>query len=108
MVLQKKAWDKTVHFKCSGVTLCELCESATGHCYKFDVYIGKSKNDTNPVLSKSATFVLDLVKGLEHKSYNIYFDNYYTSVPLLLALAEKGVGACRMIRANCKYYQKMF
>ena len=95
--------NKPVRF---GLKLWELCKSATGYCYKFDVYIGKSKNDTNPVLGKSATVVLHLVKGLEHKSYNIYFDNYYTSVPLLLALAEKGIGACRMIRANCKYYPK--
>ena len=69
-------------------------------------YIGKGKNDTNPVLCKSATVVLDIVKGLQHKNCNIYFDNYYTSVPLLLALAEKGIGACRTIRANCKYYPK--
>ena len=76
------------------------------YCYKFDVYIGKSKNDTNPVLSKSTTVVLDLVKGLEHKNYNIYFDSYHTSVPLLLAVAEKGIGACGTIRANHKYYPK--
>ena len=89
-----------------GVKLWELGESATGYCYKFDVYICKSKNDTNPVLGKSATVVLNLVKGLENKNYNVYFDNYYTSVPLLLALAEKGIGACGTIRANHKYYPK--
>ena len=91
--------NKPVYF---GVRLWELCESATGHCYKFNVYIGKSKNDTNPVLYKSATIVLDLVKELEDNNCNVYFDNHYTSVPLLLALAEKGIGACGTIRANRK------
>ena len=92
--------NKPVHF---GVKLWELCESVTGCCYKFGVYVNKSKSETNPVLSKSVAAVLNLVKGLEHKNCDIYFDNYYTSVPLLLALAENGFGACRTIRANCRY-----
>ena len=33
---------------------------------------------------------MNLVKGLEHKNYDVYMDNYYTSVQLFLALADKG------------------
>ena len=86
-----------------GVKLWELW---AGYCHKFDVDIGKSKNETNTVLGKSAAVVLDLVEGLEHKSYEVYFDNYYTSVPLLLDLAEKGIGTCGTIRANRNYCPK--
>ena len=106
MYLPASAMKKSNKPVCFGVKPWELCESATGYCYKFDVYFSKSKNDTNPVLGKSAIVVLDLVKGLEHKKYNIYFDNNYTSVPLLSALPEKRTGACETIRANHKYYPK--
>ena len=29
-------------------------------------------------LGKSAAVVMNLVKGLEHKNYDVYIDNYYT------------------------------
>ena len=66
-------------------------ESATGCCCKFDIYVGKSKEADDPLaLGKPAAVVMNLVKGLEHKNYDVYMDNYYTSVQLLLALADKG------------------
>ena len=66
-------------------------ESATGCCCKFDIYVGKSKEADDPLaLGKSAAIVMNLVKGLEHKNYDVYMDNYYISVPLFLALADKG------------------
>ena len=64
--------------------------SATGCCCKFDIYVGKSKEADDPLaLGKSAAIVMNLVKGLEHKNYNVYMDNYHTSVLLFLALADK-------------------
>ena len=66
-------------------------ESATGYCCKFDIYMGKSKEADDPLaLGKSAANVMNLIKGLEHKNYDVYMGNYYTSVPLFLALADKG------------------
>ena len=56
-------------------------ESATGYCCKFYIYVGKSKEaDDSLALGKSAAVVMNLVKGLKHKNYNVYMDNYYTSV----------------------------
>ena len=64
---------------------------ATGCCCKFDIYVGKSKEADDPLaLGKSSAVVMNLVKGLEHKNYDVYMDNYHTSVPLFLALADKG------------------
>ena len=58
--------NKPVHF---GIKLWKLWESATGYCYKFDVYIEKSKEADDPLaLRKSAIIVMSLVKGLEHKN----------------------------------------
>ena len=51
--------------------------------------MGKSKEADDPLaLEKPAAVVMNLVKGLEHKNYEIYMDN--TSVQLFLALADKG------------------
>ena len=56
-------------------------ESATGYCCKFDIYVGKSKEADDPLaLGKSAAVVMNLVKSLKHKNYDVYMDNYYTSV----------------------------
>ena len=53
--------------------------------------MGKSKETDYPLaLRKSGAIVMNLVKGLEHKNYDVYMDNYHTSVPLFLALADKG------------------
>ena len=87
--------NKPVHF---GVRLWELSESATGYCYKFDVYIGKSKNDTNLVLGKSATVVLETIMYILITIILLFH--------CFLALAEKGIGACGTIRANRKHYPK--
>ena len=53
--------------------------------------MGKSKEADDPLaLGKSAVVVMNLVKGLEHKNYDVFIDNYHTSVQLFLALADKG------------------
>ena len=83
--------NKPVRF---GIKLWELCESATGYCYKFDVYMGKSKEaDDLLALGKSAAVVMNLVNGLEHINYDVY-------------IADKGIGACGTIRANRKFIPK--
>ena len=61
-----------------------------------------NKADDPLHLGKSAAVVMNFVKGLEHKNYDVYTDNYYTSVPLFLALADKGIDA----RANRKFFTK--
>ena len=53
--------------------------------------MGKSKEADDPLaLRKSTVVVMNLVKGSEHKDYDVYMDSYYTSVQLFLALADKG------------------
>ena len=40
----------------------------------------KEEADDPLALGKSAAVVMNLVKGLEHKSYDVYMDNYHTLV----------------------------
>ena len=70
--------------------------------------MGKSKEaDDALALGKSAAVVMNLVKGLEHKNYDVYIDNYHTSVPLFLALADNGNWcASDTIPANRKFFPK--
>ena len=69
--------------------------------------IWESKEADDPLaLGKFSAVVMNLVKGLEHKNDDVYMDNYYTSVPLFLALSDKGIGACGTIRANRKFFLK--
>ena len=42
--------------------------------------------------------VLDLFK----KNHEVYFDNYFTSVPLMENLKENGVNAAGIVRLNGK------
>ena len=86
--------NKPVRFS---IKLWELCKLATGYCFKFDVYIGKGKADDPLDIGKAASVVTNLSKGSEHQNYNICMDNYYSSVPLYLALVDKGIGACGTI-----------
>ena len=46
--------------------------------------------------------VLELMKSLWNKGYNIYCNNFYTSPSLYLKLEEKSTGCCGTVRINCK------
>ena len=43
-----------------------------------------------------------MTMDLHNKNHQVYFDNYFTSVPLLEYLKENGVDACGTVRAVCK------
>lgn len=77
------------------------CDSDTGYINEFEVYLGKT---TCEVSENGAYF--DIVKRLTEKILNryhqIYFDNAYTSVPLLLHLLQHRTYACGTVRANRK------
>ncbi|XP_056388350.1 piggyBac transposable element-derived protein 4-like [Hyla sarda] len=95
-----------------GVKLYKLCESATGYTHKFRVYEGKDSEidppECPPVLKTTEKIVWDLVHPLLDQGYNIYLDNFYTSVPLLRCLLAKGTNACGTIRENHRDLPKIF
>ena len=66
------------------------CSAESAFCYKFMVYLGKGS--CNP--SKNGFYfdiIWDLVKGLKGHYHHIYFDNLYTSVPIMKFLFSKGL-----------------
>lgn len=73
-----------------------MIAGVTGFCYKFEIYTGQENSanrpEGEPDLGPSSNVVVRLSRNIpEHQSFRLYHDNYYTSVPLTVYLAKKGV-----------------
>lgn len=92
-----------------GIKLFVLADSF-GFCYRFEVYCGAGDNVVEPGtpdLGASSNVVVRLSRIVpEFKNHIMYFDNYYTSLPLLVYLRSRGIFSLGTIRcnriANCK------
>jgi len=74
----------------------------SGYVNQFEVYQGK-KTNANELTVKyglGGRVVYELCNKLFHGNYTVYFDNYFSSIPLLEALKEKSVHAAGTIRSN--------
>ncbi|XP_053968346.1 piggyBac transposable element-derived protein 3-like [Anastrepha ludens] len=72
----------------------------SGLVYDFTLYVGEG---TCPAygLGLSSDIVLYLAKGLpKDKHFKLYFDNWFTSVSLLISLKEMGIFATGTVRKN--------
>lgn len=82
--------------------------SPDGYCLMFDLYQGASLSpraeEKNQLVGKSGATVLDLLdnmrEDLKQLPFHIYFDNFFTSVPLLQELTNRGYGGTGTIREN--------
>lgn len=86
-----------------GVKFFNLCDSF-GFCYNFEIYCGAGDNVVqtgSPDLGASANVVVRLSRNVpDFKNQIIYFDNYYTSFPLLVYLKSRGIFSLGTIRSN--------
>ena len=83
-----------------GVKLWTLCESETGYTVNFQVYTGQEQRRVEHGLGYRV--VMDMVVMLHRTQAQVFFDNYFTSVPLMKNLKLLGIQACGTIRANRK------
>lgn len=73
----------------------------SGIVYDFRVYEGASTKVTNHGLGISGNIVLELVETLpQNQNFKLFFDNWFSSVPLVEALTEKGFQCIGTIREN--------
>ena len=88
-----------------GIKVWIRADSPSGYVQQFDVYLGSRKKQGLPASKNGVYFdvVDNLCKPLFYNNHCIYFDNLYTSIPLLLHLLHNDVYACGTIRANKKY-----
>ena len=72
----------------------------SGLVYDFTMYVGEGTCPSYG-LGLSSDVVLYLAKGLpKDKNFKLYFDNWFTSVSLLISLKEMGIFATRTVRRN--------
>lgn len=89
-----------------------MLSDSKGFSYKFEIYTGQEHQErfclqNEHDLGFSANYVIRLTREVPtNANYRLYFNNYYTSVPLMAALYQKGilsVGSVRRYRIpNCK------
>ena len=70
----------------------------SGFMYKFFLYAGKNGKDEN---STCENVVLRLIENLpHHQNFKLCFDNWFSTLSLLLQLKEYGILTCATMRAN--------
>jgi len=88
-----------------GYKLFVLCDDE-GYSYKFEIYTGQEnearfRHQNEPDLGASGNVVIRLTRDVpQHKNYKIYCDNYYSSIPLMEYLYQKGIFALGTVRRN--------
>ena len=79
-------------------------EAENGYVSAFDVYTGKKGQAVEHGLG--ARVVKQLSSDLHHTYRHLYFDNYFSSVDLLLDLWRTGLYGCGTMRTNRKGFPK--
>lgn len=86
-----------------GIKLFVLCDSY-GYAYRFEIYNGAGDNvilPGNPDLGSTANVVVHLSQTVPDFAHHIiYFDNFYTSLPLLVYLRARGIYSLGTVRTN--------
>ena len=73
---------------------------SSGMVYNFEVYTGKSTNDQH-VLGITGDLVMRLSENIPvNQNFKVFFDNFFTSLPLLKQLRQNGILALGTIRPN--------
>ena len=75
-------------------------DSINGYISELEVYTGKQGNKVEVGLGRRV--VETLTAKLKEKHHHIYFDNYFSSVDLLLSLSRCGLYGCGTLRSNRK------
>lgn len=73
---------------------------------ELQVYVGKVSNKTETGLGRRV--VESLTERLNGKNHYVYFDNYFSSIPLLLSLSQNGLYGCGTMNSNRKGFPTQF
>ena len=83
-----------------GIKMWCRADSHSGYLCDFDIYTGRHRDGVGKGLGYSV--VTRLCKGIEGKWYKVYFDNFFTSYPLLEYLYCNKILACGTVRQGRK------
>ena len=87
-----------------GIKVWVLADAHTGYFSNFSVYTGKEGSKSEVGLCSKV--VKKLTTGLKGLYYHVYFDNYFTSLSLIVDLLKDGIYACGVARKDRKYFPK--
>jgi len=76
------------------------CNQQTGYLVDFEFYQGKSTKTEKNVLGVGESVVYTLVNRLPGRGYHIYCDRFFTSVPLLTAMAAMNTAITGTVNSN--------
>ena len=65
-----------------------LCDAHNGYIYNWRFYTGKQNEQTHANLAPN--IVLELLRCIEDEGHHVYADSFFTYLPLITQLAEKG------------------
>lgn len=87
-----------------GYKLFVLC-GTDGYAYHFEIYSGAGQENLpksdEPELGSCANVVVRLCRIIPPaKNFKVYFDNYYSTVPLVVHLARRGIFSLGTVRKN--------
>ena len=83
-----------------GYKVWSLC-TPRGYLVQAEPYQGANTNNKLPELGMGGSVVADLISELpDHTEYSLFFDNLFTSLPLLDYLSSKKIGGTGTIRNN--------
>ena len=81
------------------------CNAETAYLCELDIYLGNRSSQPSEN-GLGYNLVRRLSQHLENKYYLFFFDDYFSSVPLMTDLQENGLHACGTVRNNRKGYSQ--
>lgn len=88
-----------------GIKIYKLCESSSGYCIRFKIYVGTDKIPGTDIPA-SESVVLEVAQPILKKGYTLYMDNWYSSPQLFLKLLEQDTNVVGTVRKNRKHMPK--
>ena len=90
-----------------GIKLFPLCDSETAYVSRFEVYLGKARdNEDTSAIGKGGAVVARLTNDFHHKGHCLFVDNWYSSLALRIFLKSRGIYnyVCGTTRSNRRGY----
>ena len=84
-----------------GFKVWAMADARNGYVYDLNVYTGATGDRETGLGEKVVLTLAESIKGRHHQ---LYFDNYFTSINLLMKLLSEGTYGCGTIRTNRKQY----
>ena len=84
-----------------GFKIWMIAESDTGYVLKFSVYEGRSSNGTVEK-GLGGKVIMDLTENFHERYHQVYFDNFFTGIDVMLNLLRRGTYACGTMRSDRK------